>query len=79
MRRHLFLGSIMLISLGSYAPDLFAANEAALADALIKHVSEDKRLLWGWSPGGTRAPVPVAHDVFVTQFKLWAWRRPSQV
>ncbi|WP_150640883.1 hypothetical protein [Pseudomonas fluorescens] len=31
MKRHLFLGSIMLIGLGGYAPDLFAANEAALA------------------------------------------------
>lgn len=77
MRRHLFLGSIMLIGLGSYTPDLFAANEAALAAALIRHVSEDKRVLWGWSPGGTR--VPVDHDVFVTQFKLGACRRPSQV
>ncbi|RJG13998.1 hypothetical protein D3879_12525 [Pseudomonas cavernicola] len=40
--------------------------------ALIKHVSEDKLVLWGWNPGGTRAPVPVAHDEFVAQFKLWA-------
>ena len=38
--------------------------------ALIKHVSEDKLVLGGWNPGGNRAPVP--HDVFVTQFKLWA-------
>jgi hypothetical protein len=40
--------------------------------ALIKHVSDDKLVLWGWNPGGTRAPVPVPHDIFVTRFKLWA-------
>jgi hypothetical protein len=40
--------------------------------ALIKHVSEDKLVLWGWSPGAGRAPVPVPHDIFVEQFKLWA-------
>ncbi|MNP07132.1 hypothetical protein D3C76_991440 [compost metagenome] len=40
--------------------------------ALIKHVSEDKLVLWGWNPGGNRAPVPVPHDIFVTQFKRWA-------
>ena len=40
--------------------------------ALIKHVSEDKLVLWGWNPGAGRAPVPVPHDIFVNQFKLWA-------
>ncbi len=41
--------------------------------ALIKHVREDKLVLWGWNPGGDRAPVPVPHDIFVTQFKRWAY------
>ncbi len=40
--------------------------------ALIKHVSEDQLVLWGWNPGGTRELVPVAHTEFVRQFKLWA-------
>lgn len=40
--------------------------------ALIKHVSDDKLVLWGWTPGGNRAPVPVPHDVFVARFKRWA-------
>lgn len=31
--------------------------------ALIKHVSEDKLVLWGWNPGAGRAPVPVPHDI----------------
>jgi hypothetical protein len=41
-------------------------------DALTKHVSEDGLVLWGWNPGGERAPVSVAHDEFVRQFKIWA-------
>jgi len=40
--------------------------------ALIKHVSEDKLVLWGWNPGGQRAPVPVPHAEFVAQFTRWA-------
>ncbi len=40
--------------------------------ALIAHVSEDKLVLWGWNPGGNRAPVSVPHDEFVAQFKQWA-------
>lgn len=40
--------------------------------ALLKHVSEDKLVLWGWNPGNGRLPVPVPHDQFVSAFKLWA-------
>ena len=39
--------------------------------ALLKHVSEDKLVLWGWNPGGERQPVPVPHGEFVAKFKLW--------
>ncbi|HEY0503359.1 MAG TPA: hypothetical protein VGD42_07680 [Lysobacter sp.] len=38
---------------------------------LFKHVSEDKLVLWGWDPGGNRAPVSVPHAEFVAQFKVW--------
>jgi hypothetical protein len=41
-------------------------------DALIKHVAEDKLVLWGWEPGGNRAPVSVPHAEFVAKFKQWA-------
>jgi hypothetical protein len=40
--------------------------------ALTTHVSEDKLVLWGWTPGGARAPVSVPHDEFVAKFKQWA-------
>ena len=40
--------------------------------ALLKHVGEDKLVLWGWSPGVGRAPVDVPHDEFVAAFRRWA-------
>jgi hypothetical protein len=39
--------------------------------ALIKHVSEDSLVLWGWHPGGTREPVSVPHDELVVPFQQW--------
>ncbi len=41
-------------------------------EALIHHVSDDKLVMWGWEPGGDRAPVSVAHADFVAKFKQWA-------
>ena len=40
--------------------------------ALLEHVSQDGVVLWGWNPGGDRAPVPVPHAEFVAKFKQWA-------
>lgn len=40
--------------------------------ALIQHVAEDELVLWGWKPGGERAPVSVPHAEFVAKFKQWA-------
>lgn len=39
--------------------------------ALEKHVGEDALVLWGWAPGGTRAPVSVPHAEFFAAFKRW--------
>jgi len=41
-------------------------------EKLIEHVSSDSLVLWGWRPGGARAPVSVPHDEFVAKFKQWA-------
>ncbi|MGQ0383249.1 MAG: hypothetical protein ACT4UP_00980 [Gammaproteobacteria bacterium] len=41
-------------------------------DDLVKHVTEDKLVLWGWNPGAGRAPVPVPHAEFVARFREWA-------
>ena len=40
--------------------------------ALVKHVSEDELVLWGWNPGGERGRVSVPHAEFVARFKQWA-------
>jgi len=39
--------------------------------ALLKHVSHDGVVLWGWSPGVGRAPVSIPHEEFVAAFKTW--------
>ena len=39
---------------------------------LLHHVSSDPLVLWGWSPGYGRKPVPVPHEQFVRAFKQWA-------
>jgi len=39
--------------------------------ALVKHVSSDPLVLWGWDPGFGRKPVPVPHADFVAAFKRW--------
>lgn len=39
---------------------------------MLKHVSEDKLVLWGWEPGGERKPVSVPHAEFVAAFKTWS-------
>ena len=48
------------------------ANGGRDLAALLTHVSSDELVLWGWDPGGDRAPVPVAHAEFVAKFKQWA-------
>ena len=38
---------------------------------LVKHISSDALVLWGWNPGEGRTLPPLSHDEFVKQFKLW--------
>lgn len=40
-------------------------------EALLKHMREDPLVLWGWSPGEGRTPVPVPHDQFVAAMQTW--------
>ncbi len=39
--------------------------------ALVEHMVADKLVLWGWAPGGKRAPVSTPHPKFVEQLKAW--------
>lgn len=40
--------------------------------ALVEHMSSDKLVLWGWSPGGERTPVATPHDQFVKELNAWS-------
>jgi hypothetical protein len=48
-----------------------ASNGGKSAERLVEHVAEDGLVLWGWEPGGQRAPVSVPHAQFVGAFKEW--------
>lgn len=39
--------------------------------ALVKHMEDDKLVLWGWEPGGKRQPVSTPHPQFVKELKAW--------
>lgn len=39
--------------------------------ALVKHMEDDKLVLWGWEPGGKRQPVSKPHAQFVKELKAW--------
>lgn len=39
--------------------------------ALLDHVAADPLVLWGWSPGPGRTPVPTPHATFVAAFRTW--------
>jgi cytochrome c553 len=38
--------------------------------ALIEHMSTPL-VMWGWNPGGNRAPVPIPHEEFISLMKVW--------
>jgi mono/diheme cytochrome c family protein len=40
--------------------------------ALVEHMDSEPLVLWGWNPGADRAPVPMPHQEFVAQMKVWA-------
>ena len=40
-------------------------------DALVRHVSGDALVLWGWNPGVGRDAVSIPHEQFVAKFKEW--------
>ena len=46
-------------------------NGGKTPEQLIKHVADDKLVIWGWEPAGQRAPVSVPHAQFVGAFKDW--------
>lgn len=39
---------------------------------LVQHMTSDPLVLWGWAPGGDRAPVPIAQADFSRALGEWA-------
>jgi hypothetical protein len=39
--------------------------------ALIHHMDSSPLVIWGWEPGGDRKKVPMLHDDFIDQMKIW--------
>ncbi len=48
-----------------------ATNGGRSLDDVLRHVTEDPLVLWGWDPGPGRSPVPVPHDAFVDALRTW--------
>ncbi len=48
-----------------------ARNGGKSLDAFVAHFEKDPLVLWGWSPGEMRTPVPVPHADLVTAVKTW--------
>jgi hypothetical protein len=40
-------------------------------EALVEHMRAEPLVLWGWKPGGGRRPIPMAHEDFIEQMKVW--------
>ena len=47
-------------------------NGGKTLEQLIRHVSEDRLVLWGWDPGGGRTTPPLSHDEFARKVREWA-------
>ena len=39
--------------------------------ALVKHVSSDPLVLWGWTPGAGHTIPPLSHEKFVEALEAW--------
>ena len=45
-------------------------NDNMDGPALIRHMGS-ALVMWGWEPGGDRTKVPMLHDDFINQMKIW--------
>ena len=47
-------------------------NNGKTIRQIVKHVTADKLVLWGWNPGERRPLPPMRHDEFARRFQDWA-------
>lgn len=53
-----------------------AKNGGKTLEEIIRHVTVDPLVLWGWNPGEGRT-VPRSHDEFAKKMKVWADNRAA--
>jgi hypothetical protein len=46
-------------------------NKNRNLDQLVEHLTEDKLVMWAWSPGEGRSPIPMPHEEFSAKVKQW--------
>lgn len=46
-------------------------NNNRSINQIVEHLAEDELVLWAWSPGEGRTPIPMSHDEFVSKVKQW--------
>ena len=46
-------------------------NGGKSLDDLIRHITEDKLVLWAWDPGDGRTKPPLSHEEFARKFSEW--------
>jgi hypothetical protein len=46
-------------------------NKNRNIEQLAEHLTEDKLVTWGWTPGEGRTPVPMPHDEFASRVRAW--------
>jgi len=46
-------------------------NGGKTLDQILRHVTEDKLVLWGWDPGEGRTTPPLSHVEFVGKMREW--------
>ncbi len=54
-----------------------ARNGQRSLQEILEHVRTAPLVLWGWTPGGGRTPVPVSHEEFVKQMSEWVEKGAS--
>jgi len=48
-----------------------AKNGKRSLEDIVTHMGSDKLVLWGWNPGAGRAAVPLAHNEFMKELRVW--------
>jgi hypothetical protein len=46
-------------------------NGSKTPETLVAHMANDHLVLWGRTPGGRHAPVPMPHKDFIERVETW--------